>query len=95
MTLGDNFCRFLVFKSLVNLYFDTRKSVSMYVLFSSSTSTMLLNNVSGMQSVGCLSVAFCERITPHLFQLFGFVKHSIQVLPNSQCQIFVPHYLHG
>ena len=60
--MGVIFVDFVVFKSLVNLYFDNRKSVNMYELFSSVTSNMLPNNVSEMSSVAFLSLAFHKRI---------------------------------
>ena len=66
----------------------------MYICFSSITSTVLLNNISGMSFVASLSVAFCRQILFQIFKLFGFAKHWTQVLPSRQCQIFVPHYLH-
>lgn len=56
--MGVIFVDFVVFKSLVNLYFDNRKPVNTYELFYSITSNMLPNNVSEMSSVAFLSVNF-------------------------------------
>ena len=65
--MGVIFVDFVVFKSLVNLYFDNRKPVNTYELFYSITSNMLPNNVSEMSSVAFLSVAFHEGITSPSF----------------------------
>lgn len=59
--MGVIFVDFVVFKSLVNLYFDNRKPVNTYELFYSITSNMLPNNVSEMSSVAFLSLAFHKR----------------------------------